>query len=139
MTRGRRPDGLRVSIIYIRLSPLKSSLKMKPPHARYAWDGFLIVRRAGLFQVLADELGHLEHVDRALAAENGLEGGVGVDVALVLAVLQLVLLDVHPELLDDLGARQRLAADDFGELGAGGQSLHEGGVCFGHVIDSLLD
>ena len=74
--------------------------------------------------MLADELGHLEHVDRVLV-ENDLQGLVGIDVALVLGILQLVLLDVRPELLDHLGAGKGLVADDLGELSAGGEGLHE--------------
>src|SRR5262245_20056272 len=58
---------------------------------------------ARLFQVLAHQLGHREHVDRGLAAEHSLERSVRVDLALVLLVLEPVLLDVAPELLRDLG------------------------------------
>ena len=43
-----------------------------------------------------------------LATEDGLQRVVGLDHALVLLVLQAVLLDVGPELLGDLGARDRL-------------------------------
>jgi hypothetical protein len=59
--------------------------------------------------VLVDQFGHLEHVDLRLAAEDGLQRGVSLDHPPVLRVLQLVLLDVRPELLGDLGARNRLA------------------------------
>ena len=41
---------------------------------------------------------------------------------------RLVLLDVVPHLLRDLGARHRLVADDGGQRGARGHRLHEGGV-----------
>src|SRR5687768_2865452 len=51
-------------------------------------------RVIGLADVLVHEPGHLEHVDRGLAAEDRLQGGVGVDHAAILGVLQLVLLDV---------------------------------------------
>src|SRR5215210_5903943 len=44
-------------------------------------------------QVVVHELGHLEHVDLALAAEDGLQVRVRVDVALVRLILQVVLLD----------------------------------------------
>src|SRR5262245_16983866 len=60
-----------------------------------------------LLEVLVDQLGHLEHRYRALAAEHGLELVVGIDVATVLLVLQAVALDVGPDLLGDLGARHR--------------------------------
>src|SRR5688572_8412627 len=66
---------------------------------------------AELFEVLADQLRHLEHVDRRLTAEDALQGRIGLDHALVLDVLQLVLLDVGPQLLRDLGPRDRLGAD----------------------------
>ena len=51
----------------------------------------------------------------ALAAEHRLELVVGVDHATLLRVLQAVLLDVGPELLRDLGPRNRIATDDRGE------------------------
>src|SRR6266542_3000546 len=51
--------------------------------------------RLGL-QVLVHKLGHLEHVDHRLAAENRFEVVVSLDVPPVLGVLQLVLLDVGP-------------------------------------------
>ena len=49
--------------------------------------------------MLADELGHLEHIDDLLACKHGREGFIRVDVPLILRVLELVLLDVGPELL----------------------------------------
>src|SRR5262249_41211371 len=79
-----------------------------------------------LFQVPADQLGHLEHRDRALAAEDRLELVVGVDHALVLLVLEAVALDVAPDLLGDLGARHRARSDHRRERGARGHCLHEG-------------
>jgi hypothetical protein len=57
--------------------------------------------------MLAHELRHLEHAHAALAAEDCLERRVGVDLPLVLGVLELVLLDVDPELLGDFGAGGR--------------------------------
>src|SRR6266568_4626944 len=47
-----------------------------------------------LFQVLAHQLRHLEHVDVRLAAEYGFQFRVRIDHPLVLLVLQAVLLDV---------------------------------------------
>ncbi len=61
----------------------------------WSMDGYLR-------QVSGDQLGHLEHGDGAFAAEHLLELVVGVDVALVLGVLEIVLLDVDPESLDYL-------------------------------------
>src|SRR5262249_55730629 len=62
--------------------------------------------------VLVDQFGHLEHRDLALSAEHGLELVVGVDHTALFRILEPVLLDVGPELLRDLGARNRLVADD---------------------------
>ena len=57
------------------------------------------VQRSMLFQVLAHQLRHLEHVDRRLAAEHRLERVVRLDHPLVLLVLQPVLLDIGPQFL----------------------------------------
>ena len=54
----------------------------------------------------------------ALPPKTDLQRRVGLDHALVLGVLELVLLDVGPELLGDFGAGDRLGADDLGERGA---------------------
>jgi len=62
--------------------------------------------------LLRHQLGHLEHRNLLLAAEHRLQLFVGIDQALVDRVLQLVLLDVIPDLLRDFGARQRGRADD---------------------------
>src|SRR5829696_6191917 len=86
-------------------------------------DGSLII----LFQVLGQVLVHLEH-RHLLLAEHRLELFVGEDLALVLRVLQLVLLDVVPHLADDLRPRQRRRADDGAELLRGLQRLHQGPI-----------
>ena len=62
---------------------------------------------------------------------------VGGEVLLVLRVLEVVLLDVGPELLDALGAGSLLLANDVGQLGAELHGLGQtgslrhggGGVC----------
>src|SRR5690606_11220725 len=77
--------------------------------------------------VLVDEGRHLEHVHLRLA-EDRAQAVVGLDHALVLLVLQAVLLDVRPELLGQLGAGQRLGANDFRELRARRDGRHERGV-----------
>src|SRR5207244_8289096 len=82
----------------------------------------------GLLQVLADEFRHLEHRHLLLAAENLLERVVSVDHAPVLAVLQLLALDVGPELLGHLGARHGVVADHRAESGAGFHRFHECGT-----------
>jgi hypothetical protein len=61
---------------------------------------------AALSDVLVDELGQLEHGRLRLAAKEGLELVVRVDVAPVLRVLQLVRSNVLPDLFGDLGAGQ---------------------------------
>src|SRR4029079_19293459 len=61
-------------------------------------------------QVLVHKLGHLEHVDGGLAAEDRLQRVVRLDHPLVLLILQLVLLDVRPELLRHFGPRDRLVS-----------------------------
>src|SRR5436190_20611872 len=76
-------------------------------------------------QVLVHKLGHLEHVDDGLTAEHGLEVLVGLDVPPVLGVLQLVLLDVGPQLLGDFGPRNRLAADHFRQRRTRRHRFHE--------------
>ena len=67
---------------------------------------------------------------------KAMEGGVGVDAALVLGVLQAVLLDVVPQLLDDLGARHRLAADHGGQLGAAAVGAGGGGQTGGGRVEA---
>src|SRR5206468_8964987 len=90
--------------------------------------------------MLGDELGHLEHVDLALSSEDGLQGVVGIDHSAVLAVLQLVSLDIGPELLGHFGARYRLGAHYFRQHGAWGHGFHECRIGFsllGHRISLL--
>jgi hypothetical protein len=67
--------------------------------------GFSNPVKDALLDVLADQACHLEHGDLGLA-EDFLELGVGVDHALVGSVLQVVGLDVDPQLADDFGAWQ---------------------------------
>src|SRR5690606_26158248 len=81
----------------------------------------------GSGDVLADQLGHLEHGHLALA-EDGLELVVRVDHPPVGGVLEIELLDVVPELLGDLRARHRLFPDHRCQRGAGLERRHEGGV-----------
>src|SRR5688572_12983636 len=84
--------------------------------------------RQGSAHVFADEFGHLEHVDRRLAAEDRLQRRVGVDHSLVLGVLQLVLLDVGPQPLRHFRARNRLRAHDLGQGGVRRDWRHERGI-----------
>src|ERR1044072_4240661 len=77
--------------------------------------------------MLRDQFGHFEHRNGALA-EDLAQFSISIDVALVLAVLETVLLDVSPELLHDLRARKRRGAYNFGQSSAGSQPLHESSV-----------
>src|SRR5262249_28920706 len=79
-------------------------------------------------EVLVDQLRHLEHRDLLLAAEDRLHLVVAVDHPALLGILEIVLADVGPELLDHLGAGNRLVADDLSEVLGRLQLLHEGGV-----------
>ena len=65
------------------------------PALRLAAAGRAMKNERGLRKVLADEFGHLEHIDDRLAAEHDLERDIRVDIALVLCVLELVFLDVE--------------------------------------------
>ena len=70
----------------------------KPPEGGL-WDK----PESQLLDVLADQAGHLEHRDLGFA-EDFFELGICVDHALIQLVLQIVFLDVDPELGDDLSA-----------------------------------
>src|SRR5687767_5351791 len=107
-------------MVWLRLqTPPRQAWRKRP-----AWRPAVLV----LFQMLADKLGHLEHVDLGLAAKHGLQRVVRLDHAFVLLVLQAVLLDVGPELLGDLGAWERLGANNFSQRGAWRNRPHERGV-----------
>src|ERR1022692_964296 len=58
--------------------------------------------------MLTDQSRHLEHGHDAFPLEHDLQGRVGVNIALIFLILETVLLDVSPELLGELGARERL-------------------------------
>src|SRR5581483_8893500 len=83
-----------------------------------------------LLDVLVHELGHLEHRDLALSTKHRLQLVVGVDHAAFLRILKVVPLDVRPELLRDLGTRQRIVADDRTERRIRLLRRHERGVGF---------
>ncbi|USQ73107.1 hypothetical protein NF552_08075 [Roseomonas mucosa] len=68
--------------------------------------------------MLGEVLVHLEHGDLVLA-EDLAQLVVGQDLALVLRVLQVMGLDVFPDLADDLAARQLAFADNGGQFGEG--------------------
>jgi len=52
--------------------------------------------------MLAYQLGHLEHVDYSFATENLLESFISDDIALLGWILEILALDVNPELLHNL-------------------------------------
>src|SRR5690606_9280693 len=79
---------------------------------------------ARLAEVLVGDLRQVEHRHLVLL-EQRLELGVGVDRAAVLLVLQAVLLDVLPQLLDDLGPGEGLLAHHRRERGRRRQGLHK--------------
>ena len=82
-----------------------------------------------------DELCHLEHGHFALATEEGLELLVREDVALVRRILEIILLDVLPELLDYLTARHRPRAGNRLELRRELHRLQECWICFSNHSD----
>src|SRR3954469_6253184 len=86
-------------------------------------------RSAGrsLLQVLGEVLVHLEH-SHAVFAEHLLQLVVGLDLALVLRVLEVVLLDVVPNLAHHLRPGQRLGAHHGCKLFRRLQRLHQGRV-----------
>jgi hypothetical protein len=81
-----------------------------------------------LFQMLRDELCHLEHRNGLFAVENCLQHGIGIDVAAILGVLKFVFLDVVPKLLREFRAGKWLRSDDFGQSGVRLHRLQESGV-----------
>lgn len=66
-----------------------------------------LLRVALLFDVFADQASHFEHRNLRFA-KNFLEFFICIDHALVGRILQIVLLDIDPQLADDFGAWQWL-------------------------------
>ena len=79
---------------------------------------------------LKAQLCHLEHGDALLAIKHGLQRIIGIDLRSLLGVLELVLLDVVPELFGEFTARKRLRADNFGQSFVGLDGLHKSWVNF---------
>ena len=106
------------------------SIKERPyMDALFLFVPTLLVR---LGEMLCDELGHLEHVDHLLAPEDFLQGVIGVDVALVLCILKIVLLDVDPQALHYLTTRHRTLSNDLSQVCADRHRLHKCGIRFCH-------
>ena len=86
-----------------------------------------------------EELGHAEGADLVLS-EDGLHLGVGLEVLLVLGVLELVGLEVGPDPLHHLGSGQLLSllgTDQVGELGAQSQRLRQSGSLQWRAVTKL--
>src|ERR1019366_4636358 len=85
---------------------------------------------SGLGNVARNELCHLEHRDLRFATEHDLQRGIRVDLRADLGVLQLVFLDIGPELLGELSAWKGGRAHDSRESGIGRDGFHERCVWF---------
>ncbi len=66
-------------------------------------------------KLLIHQFGHLEHRDLSLSTKDRLQFVVRVDHPPLFSVLQIVLLNVLPELFDDLRPWDRLIAHYLGE------------------------
>jgi hypothetical protein len=88
-----------------------------------------VIEELDSFKRHNDELGRsARHVIRQidqLRSQGSLKDGVTMDNS---GILQIVGLDVHPQLADDLRARQWCRSHHGGERGAGRQRLHESGI-----------
>ena len=82
------------------------------------------------------DFGQFEHGDLIFATENGFQLHVAVDHSSVLLVLKVVLLDVVPDLFDDLRSGDGLGADHFRKGRAGSKRNHEG--CVGFSLAGFL-
>lgn len=72
-------------------------------------------------EVVADQLVHLEHVDLVLF-EHSLHHVVAKNLALVIRVLEIVGLDMLPQLLDDLRAGKLYGVADILPVSSSGQT-----------------
>lgn len=75
--------------------------------------------------MLGNKLRHVEHRNLGFAAKHNLQVRIGIDVPSVLLVLQVILLDVDPKLLDDFGTGDRFRSDHLAKRFAGLQRFHE--------------
>lgn len=81
-------------------------------------DTLRILRFVESGKMLSGKTGELEHGDFSFAHDN-FKLSVTKNIALVGRILQVVRLDVVPQLLHNFGARQRSGANDRGKLSAG--------------------
>ncbi len=88
-----------------------------------------------LLEVAGDELGHLEHADRLLAVEDGLKFVVRIDLGSHLFVLETIFLNVVPEFLGELSARQWFRTHNRRKGVVGLNRFQEGsvGFAFSHI------
>ena len=83
--------------------------------------------------MLGDKLGHFEHVDLVLAAEDLAQFFVSFNIALVLRILEIMLLYLCPKAFHDHGARHGAFPDDSFELFGELHRFHERGIFFCHI------
>ena len=67
----------------------------------------------GLLYVVVNDLREFKHRDLILSTEERFQLCIGVDHSPVLGILKTILLDITPDLLDDLGSRKRFATHYF--------------------------
>ena len=84
--------------------------------------------------MLGDQLGHLEHIHHFFATENRFQVLISIDVALVLLVLEIMLLDVYPQSLHDFRTGHRSASYYLGQLLTYLHRLHERRIRLRHNI-----
>ena len=102
-------------------------------------DSSLLSLSLRVGQVSLEELGHAEGADLVLP-EDWLHLGVGLEVLLVLGVLELVGLEVSPDPLHNLGSGELLpllGTDQVGELSAQGQRLRQSGSLQREAVTKL--
>ena len=91
-----------------------------------------------LRKMLRHELGHFKHIDHALPSKHRLQRRVGVDIAFIFRVLEIMALDVYPELFYDLRPWHRTFPNDCGKLGTYVQWLHERRISIRHISALLF-
>ena len=87
-----------------------------------------------LGKMLGNEFRHFKHIHHRLATEHFLQVFVGIDVTLVLWILEILLLDVDPELFDDLGPWHWPFSDYRREFLADIHGFHECRIGFWHTF-----
>ena len=121
------PSGVLIVIMFIVFAPLLGmiisyfiSLWLMYSSKKNIYPKLLHVRR--------NEFRHLEHCDFTLAAEHLLQLVVSLDVALVGRILEIILLNVLPNLLSNFRTRHRTGPHDCLQFGRKGHWLTEGRI-----------